>query len=105
MALDLPSTSRFTQTPIIIRNNKETFGRWVRPDFLDESLLNEDQIITISINSTLAGRPDVIADREYGSPFLEWVVVMFNRPKDTIGFPRIGTVIKLPEASLVALNI
>ncbi|KKK98733.1 hypothetical protein LCGC14_2639780, partial [marine sediment metagenome] len=104
MAFDIPSTSRFTQTPVIIKDNKETFGRWVRPNFLKEELLDENEIITLSIDSDLAGRPDVIADRQYGSPFLDWVVVMFNKPVNTVGFPKIGSVIKLPIPTLVALN-
>ena len=105
MAIEVSSLSRFAQTdPIVLDNGVETFGFWRRPDFLKEENLREEQIETVFIDSTLAGRPDEISRLKYGTPFLEWVVVMFNRPKDTLGFPKIGTVIKIPERSIVLSN-
>ena len=105
MPIEVPSTSRFTITEAIIRDGKETFGRWKRPAFTDLDTLNEDDILTFSVDSSFAGRPDLIAFDQYGSSLLEWVVVMSNRPKNTLGFPPIGSVIRLPSRALVLVNV
>ena len=105
MPIETSSTSRFTITEAIIRDGKETFGRWTRPDFTDLDTLNEEDIIVFNVDSSFAGRPDLIAFDQYGSSLLEWVVVMSNRPKNPVGFPRIGSVIRLPSRSLVLVNV
>lgn len=97
--------SRFFQTEPVIRNGIETFGLWSRPDFLVPSNLNDDDLVKISVDGSLAGRPDLIALQEYETPLLEWVVVMFNRPLNPLGWPQVGTVIKIPKRSAVTRNI
>jgi hypothetical protein len=104
MAIDVTSISRFSQTEAVIINGIETFGRWKRPDFINPDLLDEDQIRTFGVDNEFAGRPDLIATDFYGSPLLEWVVIMFNNPQNPIGWPVSGSVIRLPERSLVLVN-
>lgn len=104
MAIDVSSLSRFVETEIVVRNGRELFGRWKRPDFLKEEFLNEDEVQTFFVDSRFNGRPDRIADEVYGTPFLEWVVVMFNRPKNPLNWPNIGDAIKLPVRSIVIAN-
>ena len=104
MTIEVTSQSRFVLTEPIIKDGVETFGRWKRPDFMKAGELNEDQILTKQIDGEFAGRPDQIALDVYGSPFLDWVVIMFNNPKNTLGWPQNGTVIKLPAPDIVLLN-
>lgn len=104
MAIEVTSISRFFQTEAILINGIETFGRWTRPDFVNPDLLDENQITTFGVENDFAGRPDLIANDFYGSPLLEWVVIMFNNPIDPIGWPRSGTVIQLPDRELVLAN-
>lgn len=105
MAIETDSNSRFLETEAIIFNGIETFGLWQRPDFLDPDKLNEEDIISVIVEGPQAGRPDVIADILYGSQLLDWVIVMFNKPKNTLGWPSVGDVIRAPSASVVTQNI
>lgn len=93
--------SRFKKTEQITRLNVKTYGRWARPDFVDQSKLEKKDIFSLSINQTFAGRPDLIALEFYGVPQLEWVVTMFNNPLNPLGFPVAGSVIKLPSKEAV----
>ncbi len=104
MPIETSSFSRFTETEAIVRDGKENFGRWVRPDFLKPDLLAEEEIFTLFIDGAFAGRPDLIADDLYDSPFFEWVLIMFNKPKDTLGWPESGDTIKYPSRTVVLQN-
>ena len=103
MPIELPTNSRFIETQPIIRDGLETFGRWKRPSFF--AGLNDDDLVTIVVDNATAGRPDVIAADLYGTPFLEWVIVMLNRPKNTLGWPPTGSTIKAIDPSIVLANI
>ena len=105
MAIDVTSISRFFGTEIITRNGVETFGRWSRPEFLVPENLADDDILSITVDNTRAGRPDQIAVDLYNSPFLEWVIVMFNRPQNPVGWPKSGQVIRAPSSDVVFSNI
>lgn len=105
MPIELSSFSRFNGTEAFIRDGKEVFGRWARPDFLNEDKLNENDISKVFIDNTLAGRPDLIANQAYGTPFLEWVIIMFNNPKDLLGWPKAGTVIKVVNKNKIITNV
>lgn len=99
------SRFRFSE-PIITKdmgdiNYIETFGLWTRPDFLKIENVPENQITLLQIDQSNEGRPDKIANDFYGSPFLEWIVIMFNRPLNPLGFPKAGTTIRLPSSSVV----
>lgn len=101
MPIQIDSTSRFLISQPIIHANHETFGLWRKPPGLDITQIDEHDISTILIDQNLAGRPDQIAVREYGTPLLEWVIVMFNRPLNPFGWPRVGDVIKIPSRSII----
>jgi hypothetical protein len=95
------STSRFAETEVIMVNNVTTYGLWVRPDVVNPDDLNQEDIVTYAVDQATAGRPDLISNQQYGTPFLEWVIVMFNRPLNTLGWPKAGTVIKFPSKQAV----
>jgi len=101
MSIELDSFSRFTDTQPIIRSNKETFGLWSRPEELLPENLDDNEIITIAIDQRLAGRPDIIALEQYRSQYLEWIIIMFNRPLSILGWPRAGTTIQIPTERAV----
>lgn len=94
--------SRFKETELVTRQGVQTFGRWVRPDFVNLSKLEAEDIISLTIDQRFAGRPDLISLEFYGVPQLEWIVVMFNNPLNPLGFPVIGSVIKLPSKAAVS---
>ena len=100
----IDSLSRFRETETIHKDSVDTFGLWVRPAFLDERNLNEEDIIKVNIDQSRAGRPDLIANEFYETSLLEWIVVMFNRPLNTLGWPRAGTIIKIPSRTAVLRN-
>ena len=102
MPISASELSRFYNTSVVVKDGIETFGLWGRPKFLVKENLDENQIIKVSINSLMAGRPDIIAQRFYGTALLEWVVVMFNRPLNTLGWPQLGTVIEIPIKEVVS---
>ena len=93
--------SRFRLTETIIIDGKETFGLWKPFTFTELSDLNNEDIITVKINNSFAGRPDLIAQKYYGSPSLEWIVIMSNKPQNPLGWPRINEIVRLPISRLV----
>jgi hypothetical protein len=101
MALTRSTLSRFANTDPIIHNGKEAYGLWVRPNVINPNVLNENDIQTIQITQHYAGRPDLIAVNEYGTPYLEWVVIMFNRPLNPLGWPQVGLLIKIPKRTII----
>jgi len=104
MPINLPSNSRFRQTEVIRKNGNETFGLWSKQSFLTTEY-PEDEIIKFEVTSPYRGRPDLIADEVYGDPQLAWVVVAAGRTFDTINWPTIGMVLRLPPVSEVLSNI
>lgn len=97
MPITTDSTSRFKETETVIKDGRETFGLWTRPTYLFEENLEDEEIIRIQVTQDIAGRPDLISIQQYETSFLDWVIVMFNRPADTLGWPRAGTIIKVPN--------
>lgn len=104
MPIKLSKSSRFRTTEPIIKDGKETFGRWSRPAFMDAELIGENRTIKFHVTQKYAGKAWMIANDVYGSPFLEWVVIMFNRPKNPLNWPRAGSVITLPNPNLVSTS-
>ena len=105
MVIDLQKNNRFKWSDVVDRNGKTVFSRWVMPDFMKEDLIAREKISSFYVTSDLAGRPDLIADQIYGSPNLEWVITMFNAPRETLGWPKTGEVIKIINAGLVLVNV
>ena len=102
MPIFVPTYSRFgISSPIAYDNGIETFGLMKPYAFLDEKNLTQDEITVIKVTSDVAGRPDLIAWQLYNQPVLSWVIILFNKPLNPIGWPQTGTVIKVPDASAV----
>jgi len=101
MPIQKTSSSRFRETEPIIRNGKETYGLWVRPAVVNPDNLEDSDIMTLQATQTNAGRPDLIATEYYGTPQLEWVVVMFNKPLNPLGWPQAGVIYKIPRPQVV----
>lgn len=93
--------SRFKDTEPVIKDGKETFGLWNRPPELERKNLNDEQITTIKIDQINQGRPDLISQEYYGTPSLFWVITMFNRPLNTLGWPQAGETIQFPNKDSV----
>ena len=97
MSISLPSNSRFKLTePVLTRDGKETFGVMTKFDFL-----STENYSTLVINSYYAHRPDLIADKYYGSPSYFWVIIMFNKIRNPFQWPKIGDVIRVPVNNVV----
>jgi hypothetical protein len=103
--LNLSPYSRFQETEVVEKDGNTTFGLWNRPDFLDISKLNKDEVVTVYVDNKYAGKPDVISYDLYDTPKLEWVIIMSNRPRDTVGFPKAGTILKVPSREVVLRGI
>jgi len=97
--------SRFKKSEPIIVDGKVTFGRWTRPDWMNPEFVASTEIMLFQVDQNYAGRPDLIAQNFYGTPYLEWVITMFNRPLNPIGFPKAGSVVKVLSRSVVFSNI
>lgn len=95
MAVELSALSRFVSTEPVIKDGKETFGMWVDP--IGFNNLDESELIAIVIDQKYAGRPDLIAADIYGTPSLEWVIIMYSRPLNPLGWPPPGVTIKIPS--------
>lgn len=102
MPIELPSNSRFKlSTPIITANGIETIGMMVQFDFMDFNKLQQTDIVHFRVDSTTAGRPDLISNQVYGTPQLYWVVIMVNKPQNVLRWPPTGAIIMLPAKSVV----
>ena len=85
---------------MIINNNHETFGVWTKFNFL-KVRPNEDQIKVFCVTSASEGRPDLISNQIYGTPYLDWVLIAFNNVRDPINWPTAGMIIEYPVDSVV----
>lgn len=95
MSFDIEPYSRFRNTGRITFNGNRTYGLWKRPEVFDK--LKDDDIIYYPVDHSLAGRPDIIAEEQYGSQHYYWIIVMYNAPKNTIGWPFPNTTIRVPK--------
>jgi len=93
------SRLRFTE-PVVI-NGVETFGSFDRPSFLDRKQLSDEEILEFEVRPPFAKHPDLIAFELYGSERLDWVIVMFNNPENTLNWPPNGAIIQYPSPDLV----
>ena len=74
-------------------------GRWVEPEFLSTAPFR-----TVTVVSQFNGRPDLLSQHLYGTPEYFWVLVAFNRPVDTLNWPKSGELIKVPDITSIALE-
>lgn len=102
MPLELPSHSRFKlSNSVVLPDGTETIDmmRWF--DFLDLNNIKPENLETFLVDNETSGRPDLIANYIYGTPQLYWVLIMVNKPKKMLGWPRTGTVVYAPTKSIV----
>ena len=92
--------SRFKNTPQTIVDGQETYGRWSSFPFLKERP-PEEFINVFQVTSALEGRPDLISDQVYGTPLLDWVIIAFNKTRETLNWPKTGDIIEYPSDTIV----
>lgn len=94
------SRSRYRRSQMVIADGVETVGTWSQPSYLKERP-DSSFISTFYVTNAHEGRPDLIADRIYGSPDLDWVLIAFNAPNEILNWPTAGTTIEYPSRDLV----
>jgi hypothetical protein len=99
MSFNLDHYSRYIKTEKTVFNGNPTFGLYKRPEIFDQ--LTDDDIQYFKIDWRYVGRPDLIALDAYGSHQFYWILVMYNNPKNPIGWPFINTTIKIPNQSAI----
>jgi hypothetical protein len=104
MPLDTDPNSRLFDTETLIVNEEEVYGRWNMPEFLSREL-NDNEYTVMTVTSELEGVPHVIAQREYGSSQLDWVLIAANNARQVFNWPRAGDVIKIPLAGIVLSEV
>jgi hypothetical protein len=75
-------------------NTINTVGLYLIPDSI--SKLKPHELLSVKIGPELAGRPDLISEQQYGTPYYAWIVVMVNRPLNPINWPKNGDRILVP---------
>ncbi len=104
MPLNVGSFSRFKNTETIIFRDEEVHGKWVPPTVLAEGL-PEGQFKRIIVPASREGRPDRIANDEYGSTELDWVLIVFNNARESLNWPRAGEVISIPNIDAISSDL
>jgi hypothetical protein len=95
---------RFRKTEKIVYRSQETLGVWLKPTFLTEEV-PEKYISTYVVPTNHNGRPDLISQELYGTPFLDWVLISFNGVYNTLNWPPTGLQIKYPSPSIIRAGI
>ena len=97
---DWSDHSRFRRQQSISVDGVETIGRWKEPRWLTEPL--EPKLVSLfHVTNEYEGRPDRIATLIYGDSTMDWVLLAFNRVRETLNWPRTGDVIRYPDGSVV----
>ena len=90
------STSRFKLTELVVHNGNIMPGLMKRFEFLSTDRPNSDTL-RILIQGSLAGRPDAISNRLYGTTKYKWVLLLANNVKNPFdGWPKVGATIIAP---------
>lgn len=98
------STSRFSKTPLInSRSGNTTYGRIEGFDIFKN--VSGDNFRLETVTNSMSGRPDLIAESEYGDPHLEWILVLSNAPRNPFNWPKNGEIIKIPNRDFVRSNL
>ena len=92
--------SRFQTTESILVDGKKTLGAWDPPNFIKEKP-DKEFIFTYRVTSKTEGRPDLISNTIYGTSDLFWVLIAFNKPRNTLNWPKVGDIIEYPAQSIV----
>jgi hypothetical protein len=92
--------SRFDKTDRVLYDGHETYGRWNNP--ITEQLLNS---LSPYVVNQYAGRPDLIAYQLYGNSSFDWLLIAVNNATESLNWPRAGTTILVPSASLISSEL
>ncbi len=95
MSLDLPAYSRFFNTPLTKIEDKETYAVWDVPVFISNGV-EADRTITLVVDPSYEGRPDLISYDYYGTVGYAWVIMAYNNVRNTLNWPKAGDVIRFP---------
>lgn len=96
------SFMRFKNTPLIVSvDGNNTYGLFKKYSFLDEANLDENDIVKVVVDSTIAGRPDLISSNLYSTTIYDWIIIMFNKVQNPLNWPKVGDIIKAPKRSVV----
>lgn len=101
---DLGYFSRFQTTESILVDGKKTFGAWDPPDFIKKKP-DKEFVLTYHVTSKTEGRPDLISNAVYGTSDLFWVIIAFNKPRNTLNWPKTGDTIEYPAQSIVMTEL
>jgi len=96
---DLPHYSRYANSESIFWNGEQSFGLYEFPERLKN--LEPKDLINIKIAASHAGRPDLISEEYYRTPYYSWIIVMHNSPINPIGWPKIGSIVSIPKLDVV----
>lgn len=99
MSFDLPHYSRYINTERIFWDSEESLGLYSVPDRIKN--LEPKDLISVKITPGFAGRPDLIAQEYYNTPYYAWVIIIHNSPLNPIGWPKQGDVITIPNSVVV----
>lgn len=101
MALSYNQFSRFKTTESVLYQGKETISTWKKPSFLTKEI-SQSLVYSFQVTAEYNGRPDLISNRLYQTPFYDWVLLAFNNVTDTLNWPPTGLIIKYPDKTLVS---
>ena len=96
---ELPHYSRYSNSESIFWNGEKSFGLYELPERLKN--LEPEDLVNMKVGAEYAGRPDLISEKFYRTPYYSWVIVMHNNPINPIGWPRIGSIISVPNSDVV----
>jgi hypothetical protein len=103
---DTFSFMRFKNTPLIVSvDGNNTYGLFKKYSFLDEANLTDNDVIKVTVDSTIAGRPDLISSNLYSTSIYDWVIIMFNKVQNPLNWPKVGSVIKAPRRSVILTSL
>ena len=94
----LPHYSRYIDTERIFWEGNESLGLYVVPEKIRS--LEPKDLISVKITPGFAGRPDLISQEYYSTPYYSWIILMHNAPLNTIGWPKQGDTITIPNSTV-----
>lgn len=92
--------SQYVATDKLKYDGQLTYGPWNMPSFL-KTRPKDEQIGAYTVASPYEGRPDLIAQQIYGSPYLYWVLIAFNQARSSLNWPKSGETIYYPVEEIV----
>lgn len=99
--MNMQPYSRFSKTDPVLFDGNETYGRWNSP--LTSTVYSN--LVLIVVNANYAGRPDLIANKLYGDPSLDWMLIAVNNATEALNWPSAGDTIKVPNPSIVSSEL